>query len=214
MTRQAICQKKSPTETHLWGKILLISGFFTRQTSKPQESYEMETVTASGQLTPVEIKNKEFKKTVFGYSPFEVILFLDQTAKTWEKVQQNEKKMTSEITQLKTETDVLKSKMKEHEIIRAAALEEAEKIRQAATDHGRKLLEESRAKADTIQARTQEWLAALILKLQSIEKKRHEMTEELRSRLGDYNALLDDGSQQAAPLEDELKQFLSHQATA
>ena len=163
----------------------------------------------SEKISPVEIKNKEFKKSIMGYSPHEVILFLDQVAKQWEQVQAGEKRLCSTIEELKKEIDEWQTKERELEMIRAAALEEAEKIRGAATDHGKKLLQEAREQAGTIQGRTQEWLADVIANLQNTERRRQEMTVALRQKLEQHFSLLEDAEKLGGPLEDRLANYLN-----
>ncbi|MBI1861384.1 MAG: DivIVA domain-containing protein [Deltaproteobacteria bacterium] len=163
---------------------------------------------AAEKISPVEIKNKEFKKSIMGYSPHEVILFLDQVAKQWEHVQAGEKRLSSTVDDLRKEIDVWQTRERELEHIRAAALEEAEKIRGAATDHGKKLLQEAREQASSIQGKTQEWLADIIVRLQDTEKRRQTLSSELRKKLEEHFSLLEDAEKLGGPLEDRLANYL------
>ncbi len=162
----------------------------------------------SDEISPVEIKNKEFKKSLLGYSPHEVILFLDQVAKQWEHVQAGEKSLHSTIGELKHEIDSWQNKERELEMIRSAALEEADKIRGAATDHGKKLLQDAREQAFEIQGKTQDWLARVIANLQDTEKRRQTLSFELKRKLEEHFSLLEDSEKSGGPLEDRLAEFL------
>ena len=162
----------------------------------------------SDQLTPVDIKNREFKKTLWGYSPHEVILFLDSVAKTWERVQAREQQLQAKLLAIGNELDSWKNKERELELIRASALGEAEKIRAAATDHGKKLLEEARQQSMAIQGKTQDWLAVVIAELQTTERRRQKLAEELRQKLDEHFSLLETKNGAERPLEEQLAQFL------
>lgn len=159
-------------------------------------------------LDPIEIKNKEFRKSLLGYSPHEVILYLDRIAKTWERVRVNEKHLRSQIEQLKHDIDSWQKKERELEMIRAAALEEADKIRSAATDHGKKLLQEARDQVTLIQGKTQEWLSGVIVSLQDTDRRRHVLSAELRKKLEEHFFLLDDVEKHGSPLDEQLSEFL------
>lgn len=171
----------------------------------------METV--SQMLTPVEIKNKEFKKSLLGYSPHEVILFLDQVAKVWERVQVKEKEMLGRVHALELELEEWKTKERELELIRAGALEEAAKIRAAATDHGKKLLQEARDQAREIQGKTQEWLADVIASLQDTDRRRQVLSNELRKKVEQHVSLLEESSTLVGPLDEQLSRFLESRPT-
>lgn len=165
-------------------------------------------LSVSEKISPVEIKNKEFKKKVLGYAPHEVILYLDQVAKQWERVQAGEKSLHSTISDLRQEVDNWKKKERELENIRAAALEEADKIRGAATDHGKKLLQEVRLQASEIQAKTQEWLASVISNLQDTESRRKTLADELKKNLEQHFSLLESTEKNTKPLDESLAEFL------
>lgn len=167
----------------------------------------MKEYLANETLTPVDIKNKEFKKSILGYSPHEVILFLDQTAKVWERSQANVKQFKEQIEELNQEIGSWKNKERELEMIRAAALEEADKIRAAATDHGKKLLQEAREQAMQIQGKTQEWLADVISSLQDTDRRRQTLSAELRKKLEEHFSLLGE-AEHAKTLDEQLSQFL------
>ena len=68
------------------------------------------TLSVSQKMSPTEIKNRDFKKVMRGYSPPEVIGFLDEVAKTWEKVQKNERVLIRKIQSLSDEIDKWKAR--------------------------------------------------------------------------------------------------------
>lgn len=159
------------------------------------------------QLTPVEIKNKEFKRTMWGYSPAEVVDFLDRTAKVWEKVQRREKEVLEKIKFL--EDELVKWKGRESEIANQAqqATTEAQKIRDEAVKEAEALLSEVNTKADEIRQRTEEWLVNVISEVEETERKRDSFVAAFRSALDQHYALLN-GGDGLRPLEADLEKFL------
>src|SRR5258708_80939 len=109
----------------------------------------------SQKISPAELKNKEFKKTMMGYSPQEVVAFLDATAKAWEKVQKREKELTDKVKALTDEVLRLKGREGELNQLKLKAQEEAEEIKKTAQQEGQKILEEVKAKAGEIKIQTE-----------------------------------------------------------
>jgi cell division initiation protein len=159
-------------------------------------------------LTPVEIKNKEFKRTLWGYSPAEVVDFLDRTAKVWDKVQRREKEILEKLKGL--EDDLVKWKAKETELTGKVemAANEAQKIKEDAQKEAAKILEEVNTKADEIRGRTEEWLVNVIAEVEETERKRDSFVSAFRAALDQHYALLDNGQDGLKPLEAQLDKFL------
>ena len=159
-------------------------------------------------LTPVEIKNKEFKRTLWGYSPAEVIDFLDNTAKTWEKVQRREKDILEKLKGL--EQELGKWKAKESELVHQAqsASHEAAKLKEEVQKEAAKMLEEVSTKADEIRCRTEEWLVNVISEVEKTERKRDSFVTAFRAALDQHYALLESGQDGLKPMEAQLEKFL------
>ena len=66
----------------------------------------MEAKTPEAQslkLMPQEIRSHEFGKSMWGYSPREVVEFLEGTAAAWEKVQRHEKELLEKVKNMSEE---------------------------------------------------------------------------------------------------------------
>jgi len=168
----------------------------------------------SEKLTPIEIKNKEFKKSVWGYSPQEVVDFLDQMARTWELVQKHEKDLIGEIQHLNSELNSWKNREAELDHLREKAREDARQIKEKATDDAEKMLAEVKDRADEIRQQTEEWLATVINEVEETEKKRDSFVNAFRAALDQHYALLDNGTEGIRPLEAQLGKFLREDSKA
>jgi len=145
----------------------------------------------SEKLTPVEIKNKEFKRTVWGYAPQEVVDFLDATAKMWERVQKHEKELADEIRRLSNEVETWKRRETELDQLRERAREDASSIRNQATQEAEAFFGEVKHKAEEVRGKTEEWLATVISELEETEKKRDSIFGAIRASLDQHYELLD-----------------------
>ncbi|NBX00014.1 DivIVA domain-containing protein, partial [bacterium] len=121
----------------------------------------MKKTATSLDLSPAEIKNKDFKKIMLGYSPEEVVGFLDKVAKLWEKVQKREKDLVAVIETLDREIQDWKSKEAELEVIKEKAREEAKKI-----------IGQSEEQAATVRLETEKWLATVLEEVETVEKRK------------------------------------------
>lgn len=161
----------------------------------------------SSKLSPNEIKNKEFKRTMWGYSPKEVIEFLDTTAKTWEKVQKHEKELLAKIEQLKEE---IKSwQLREHQIakIHEKALKDAEQIRMEATNQAENIFKEVEERANQVRVKTEEWLANVIAEVEETERQKANFMNAFKSALDSHYALIEE-DKEAGSLGSKLNHFL------
>ncbi len=145
----------------------------------------------SEKITPVEIKNKEFKRTVWGYAPQEVVDFLDATAKVWEKVQKHEKELSDEIRRLSTELENWKRRETEIDELRERAREDATGIRNQATQEAEAFFAEVKSKAEEVRGKTEEWLTSVISEVEETEKKRNAIFSAIRANLDQHYDLLE-----------------------
>lgn len=162
----------------------------------------------SEKLTPVEIKNKEFKRTVWGYSPHEVVAFLDLTAKTWEGVQRQEREIRETIQKLMKELTGWKQREEELQKIHESAIADAEQIRNAATEEAKTSLAAAKERVLELRARTEEWLEQVISEVEETEKQRQSLKTALKENLDRHYSLLQ-SKLEDGPLGDRLTHFLS-----
>lgn len=161
----------------------------------------------SVKLTPNEIKNKEFKRTMWGYSPKEVIEFLELTAKTWEKVQKNEKDLLQKIDSLKEEIKAWELRETQIARIHEKALKDAEQIRLEATDQAEKIFKEVEDRANQVRIKTEDWLANVIAEIEETERQKSNFITAFKSALDSHLALIQE-EKEAESLGSKLNQFL------
>ncbi len=148
------------------------------------------TESLSSILTPNEIKNQEFKRTAWGYSPKEVIEYLEKTAKAWEKVQKNEKDLLAKIEGLNNEIKDWQGREQQILKIHEKALRDAEQIKLEAVEQAEKVFEEVEKKAGEIKTQTEAWLAEVISEVEETQRQKDNFLTALRSSLDGHYALL------------------------
>lgn len=158
-------------------------------------------------LTPTEIKNKEFRKTVLGYSPQEVVEFLDATAKAWERVQRHEKVLLGNIEKLKDKIKAWEDREGELNHLREIALHDADEIRKEALREAEKMFLQVEEKAAAVKARTEEWLVKVIAEVEDTEKQRANFVNAFKAALDSHYQLLDVKNKNE-PLGTKLNRFL------
>lgn len=124
-------------------------------------------------LTPVDITNKEFKRSVRGYNEYEVDSFLDQLARDYEELYRKKLEL-EEALQLK-ENQLAQYKSMEETMNNALVLAQktSEEVKQSAQREAELLLKETRAQAEEI-------LRQAALKKEMLEQ------EETRARQAFY----------------------------
>jgi cell division initiation protein len=172
------------------------------------EKNEKPVEALSLKLTPTEIKNKEFRKTVLGYSPQEVVEFLDATAKAWERVQRHEKTLVSNIERLKDKLKAWEDREAELIRLRELALQDADSIRKEAVNAAEKMFLEVEEKAAGVKAKTEEWLTKVIAEVEETEKQRTSFVNAFKAALDSHYELLSVKTQQNEPLGAKLDKFL------
>lgn len=166
----------------------------------------------SSKLSPNEIKNKEFKRTMWGYSPKEVIEFLDTTAKTWEKVQKHEKDLLHKIEKLKEEIKSWELREAQIQKIHEKAIKDAEQIRIEATDQAEKIFREVEDRANQVRLKTEEWLVNVIAEVEETERQKSNFITAFKSALDSHYALIQE-EKEAESLGTKLNQFLKSEVT-
>jgi len=157
----------------------------------------METKALSSQLSPTEIKNKDFKKTMLGYSPEEVVGFLDSVAKLWEKIQKKEKDLLSTISQLEGEISKWEKRKGELEQIKEAAIAEAKTI-----------IESAEERSNQIRKNTESWLATVLQEVEEVERRKKNFVTAFRSALETHYEILKTEESKNESLSLRLNEYL------
>ena len=162
----------------------------------------------SEKLTPLEIKNKEFKKTALGYSPKEVVEFLDEVARAWERVQRREREVTEKMKAMSDEVNRLRQQEKEISKLREDAQKEAQAIREEAGRDAGLMFQELEKRAEEIRQQTEAWIEQVISEVEETERQKSNFMTAFRSALDSHYALLKSREEDAKPLGDRLANFL------
>lgn len=158
----------------------------------------MKSQTTSFDLSPAEIKNKDFKKVMLGYSPEEVVGFLDDVAKLWEKIQKREKDFLEVIEKYELELKAWSQKEADLALIKEEAKKEAEKIIDAAEK-----------RTQEIRQNTENWLATVLQDVEEVERRKQNFVTALRSALDSHYEILKKDESSQDSLASRLEQYLS-----
>lgn len=149
---------------------------------------------------------------MWGYSPKDVIEFLDGTAKTWEKVQKHEKDLLQKIDGLKEEIKSWELRETQIAKIHEKALKDAEQIRMEATEQAEKIFKEVEDRANQVRLKTEEWLANVIAEVEETERQKNHFISAFKSALDSHYALIQEEKTEE-PLGSKLNQFLRSEVT-
>ncbi len=170
---------------------------------------ENKTIDAlSEKISPTELKNKEFKKVMLGYSPEEVVSFLDKTAKAWTLVQKREKELLQKIESLNAEISHWRQKETEITRIRQEAIKESEVVKEAGLKDAEKLFRQVEERAQDIRMRTEEWLTEVINQVQETERQKSHFMTAFKSALDSHYDLIKNDQELSEPLSQRLDNFL------
>ena len=159
-------------------------------------------------LSPIEIKTKEFRRVMLGYDPKEVVDFLEQMAKGWEKSQKQEKELFDKIQTLNDE--IIRWRGKENEIHkqRERVQNEAQEIRDRAIAESQKIYAEVEEKAQEVRRKTEEWLEKVLTEVEETERRRSHFLTAFRSSLDGHYELLKKEDTPWEPLATHLGNLL------
>jgi len=158
----------------------------------------MKSQTTSFDLSPADIKNKDFKKVMLGYSPEEVVGFLDDVAKLWEKIQKREKDFLQVIEKYELELKAWSQKESDLALIKEEAKKEAEKIIDAAEK-----------RTQEIRQNTENWLATVLQDVEEVERRKQNFVTAFRSALDSHYEILKKDESSQDSLTSRLEQYLS-----
>lgn len=155
----------------------------------------------SEELSPLDIKNKEFKKTMLGYSPEEVIGFLESVAKLWEKVQKHEKELTHRIERLEQTIQAWQARESDLDKIR-------EEVFKQAAEQANQLLADSEQRAQVIREHTESWLTEVLQEVEEVERRKNNFITAFRSALDSHYEILKSDQIGQEPIALKLNAFL------
>lgn len=134
-------------------------------------------------LTPLEIHNKEFRKSFRGYDEEEVDEFLDQLVKDYEKLYKENLELRealaakdSNIGQYKDLEDTLKRTL-------VVAQQTADDLKSAAVRESEVLIKEAQMKAEQVMAAAEEKAKSLLREYEEIQKEAQKFKVKFRSLL-------------------------------
>lgn len=99
-------------------------------------------------LSPLEIRQQEFKKGLFGYKKDDVDLFMETVEETVKELRADKEALQEEIEKLKTRVDELESQSSAVEETLNLARDKADKIKSEAQQEAEALIEETQKRLD------------------------------------------------------------------
>ncbi|GIV23947.1 MAG: DivIVA domain-containing protein [Bacteroidia bacterium] len=134
-------------------------------------------------LTPIDIQNQTFNKTLRGYDPEEVKTFLRQVAQEWAALLEEKHQLRQKVEQLTTELQ----RYKEMEALLQKTLLQAEETSRStlhtAEQKAALLIAEAQQKAQEILAQTERRKEQLEEAIRALQQRRQDILLELRSFL-------------------------------
>ena len=135
---------------------------------------------------------------MLGYSPEEVVGFLDHVAKTIEKVQKKEKELLSHVEKLNSQLKQWESKESEVKKVQQAAISEAERI-----------ISEAEARAQEVRNNTEQWLSTVLQEVEALERRKADFITAFRSALDSHYEILKTEEAGIEPIGTKLTKYLS-----
>lgn len=157
-------------------------------------------------LSPVAIKNKEFSKTLIGYSPREVVEFLDVIARRWEQLQKQERTLIARVESLEEEVKRWKDREDAIDEMKKRAEEDSKSVQDQATKDAARFLKSVQERADQIREKTEAWLEKVIAEVEDTEKRRQNVLASLKDTLDKHYQILD-GQTPGSLLEAQLQRL-------
>ena len=158
-------------------------------------------------VSPRDIITTKFSKTMWGYSPAEVVRFLEDVSKYYEDSLKREVELEKKVTALNKEIQSWKARENEIHLLRENVLKETEIIREQALQEAQKHFSEVENKAKEIRDNTEKWLSEVIGEVERSEQQRTSFITAFRSALDSHYAILNK-DEEVVPLTDQLQKFL------
>ena len=161
-------------------------------------------------FSPIEVRNRIFKRSVWGYNVQEVSEFLDTVGLQMEKALRQEKELTDKLRLLQEEVDRWKGRETEVLAERDRLLAEAEAAKAKAQEEAGKILQEVEDRANDIRRRTESWLETVLAQVEETERRRSNFITAFRSALDSHYELLREEQKPVEPIAAQLSQFLKN----
>lgn len=159
-------------------------------------------------LAPIEVRNRLFKRSLFGYSVQQVSEFLDLVGRQMERMLRQEKELGDKLQGLNEEITKWKGREAEVAKEREQMLVEAEMTKSAAAQQAQRILDETEERAEGIRRRTEEWLETVLAQVEETERRRSHFLLAFQSALDSHYELIKQEQEPKEPLGQRLSQFL------
>jgi cell division initiation protein len=159
-------------------------------------------------MVPEEVRAKEFKRSVFGYSPQEVKIFLEQAAEEFATLQGEIQRFSDELDRAQRELRDYHEKGRRLEAALTQTKSTAEEIKTNAKREAEIIVAEAELQAEKILGQTHNRLARLHEDISELKRQRTQFEVRLRSLVEAHLKLLDvegDRDREMAELEDKIK---------
>ncbi len=142
-------------------------------------------------LTPLEIQEKTFSSSLFGYDKGEVESFLEEVAETLKDLQRENNQLKDEVARLEKELEKLRT---EERLIREAiikAQELAERLKNQAEEEARLIVEKAQEERKRLLTQAQEEKDKVQQEIELLKQERERLLLELRTALRTWEEFLD-----------------------
>ncbi len=142
-------------------------------------------------LTPLEIQEKTFSSSLFGYDKGEVESFLEEVAETLKDLQRENNQLKDEVARLEKELERLRA---EERLIREAiikAQELAERLKNQAEEEARLIVEKAQEERKRLLNQAQEEKDKVQQEIELLKQERERLLLELRTALRTWEEFLD-----------------------
>lgn len=154
-------------------------------------------------LTPLEIHNKEFRKTFRGYSEEEVDDFLDEIVRDMETLIRENTQLREDLSQARQRLDQFETLEATLQSTLVVAQQSAEDLKANARKEADLILQEARDEAERIIAAARAQEATLLAALQDAQREYAVFRSKVRSILMAQLDLMNDADLGVAALQDE-----------
>ena len=156
-------------------------------------------------LTPLDIHNKEFRKTFRGYSEEEVDEFLDEVVRDYEGLIKENARLREELTELREKLDHYRSMEETMHNALVLAQNTAEEVKASARKEAELIIREAEHEAQRLKEKAEEELDLLRTKAEEIGQHIRLLRTRLRTMIQSHLDLIDE--QEKEFVGDETKIF-------
>ena len=159
-------------------------------------------------MTPDDLMNQKFKRSVMGYSPSEVNAFREQTADRLGSLLSDNESLKRQLAEIKEELASYREREKSLEATLAQTRELTAEVKTNAEREARVLLAEAELQAEKILNQAHNRLARIHDDISELKRQRAQFEVRLRSLVEAHLKLLDvegDRDRDLAELEDKIR---------